>query len=136
MAKQPILVAAREIHGGTQKEPHVTKAGTRLTETEQKKLGLSNDDVDQMTLSGAFVEKDAYVGDDNALPPGQTAPGTTGTEFEGLGIDEMRQILKDAKVKFTPGASAQDLMKIALEHKAPPAGTGDGGAPGGTGGNA
>ncbi len=124
MAKQPIYVAAQELHGGTKEgkdgkvTPFVAQPNTVIDAGVQAKLGLGKEDVARLVDSGAIVEQSAYVASET-LPAGQTAPGTTGTEFEGMSIDEMRKFLDGEKVSYPKDASAQDLMKIALEHQHP-----------------
>lgn len=134
MAKSPKLVARVHLSGGvaskdkdTKAEVYHARAGTEITADVQKKLGLSDEDVKRMVARGHIVERADYV---PPAAPGQAAPGTTGTAFEGMTIDDMHAVLDEAGVEYPEGASPQDLMKIALEHQAePPAGdTGTGGA--------
>lgn len=126
MAKQSILIAARELRGGVRKDakdpasavPHVTPMDTRLDAAELSKLGLSRDDLPALIARGDVVERDAFVAGSDS--EGHGVPGTTGSAFEGLTADDMRKSLDAAKVKYPKDASPADLMKIAIEHQAAP----------------
>lgn len=62
MAKKNILVATREIHGGTDKGGrHVLKAQEELTAAEAKKLGLDDDAVTALVEGGALIEVPAHI---------------------------------------------------------------------------
>jgi len=124
MAKKQILVAVHEIPGGSKSEPFTLRAGEVLDPAAQKKLGLSSKELDGLVDRGALVAEDVYTAPPANLPLGQTAPGTTGTEFEGMSIDAMRSFLEEAGISFPKDANGPDLMKIALEHQRP-GGAGD-----------
>lgn len=66
-----ILIAARELHGGTEKGgPAVLNAGEELTTEAQKALGLKKDDVDALVAAGTLSEvnaREAGGGNDASL---------------------------------------------------------------------
>jgi hypothetical protein len=120
MARQPIFVAAHDLVGGTKDKPFTARGGSVVDAEVRKKLGITDEDAERLAKAGDLVAQQALSITDR-LPDGQTLPGTTGTEFEGLSIDAMRKVLDDAGVAYPEGASAPDLMKLALEHEHPPA---------------
>jgi len=118
MARKYSLIAAASIVGMAAGTAFTLDAGRPLDADAKKKLGLDDGEIERLKNNGALVEAGEFE-PVSELPPGQTAPGTTGTEFEGMSLDAMHAFLDEHKIKYPKDASAPDLMKIALEHQKP-----------------
>jgi hypothetical protein len=66
MSSKTILVATREIHGGTTGKEgstlrEVLQAGTELTDAKKKALGLDKEGIAALVASGALLEQQARL---------------------------------------------------------------------------
>jgi hypothetical protein len=70
MASTDIIIATREITGGTKEGKAVLHADAELTGDKQKALGLSKDDVAGLLDSGALLKVSARISDEGAASGG------------------------------------------------------------------
>lgn len=112
MGKQPIIVAAQELVGGTKEKPFTLPANAVVDAEACKSLAISGKKVDALIASGVLVEQDAFV---EAAPSEAPPPA----KFDGLSADQMRQALTDAGVSFDTKADAAALFQTAIAYEAP-----------------
>ncbi|RSV44411.1 hypothetical protein CA234_03070 [Sphingomonas sp. ABOLE] len=139
-----ILIAAVTLAGGTVADPFTLASGRELTEEAATSLGLNPKEVKRLVDTGALVQKtvlDASAGGDEVvdgisvleLHDFLTRLGIPWTEamsidelldlsppvFNGLAIDDMRDLLMAGGIAFEPSDTADQLFERAIAY-APP----------------
>lgn len=120
MAKKPkfallassSFVAVRELTGGTKDGPHVTEAGVTIDEAEAEKLGLDDEQLQQLADRGDIRHQAA------------AAAASTAADFDGIARADLVATLNAAAGLDLPAsASVENALTAALDHGVPEDGT-------------
>jgi len=120
MAKKPrfallassSFVAARELTGGTKAGPHVSAAGTTIDEVEAEKLGLDDEQLQQLADRGDIRHRPS------------TAAAVAAADFDGVSRGDLIATLNTAAGLDLPAdASIESALTAALDHGVPEDGT-------------
>lgn len=112
MSKQK-LFAVQQLVGGTPDDPHITAAGTEITEAEAEALGIGESDLLKLMATGAVEMRGDRAAARAELDELDLTPGAISEpdDFDGVDRADFEDFLERHGFEFEAGADIGELLK-------------------------